>query len=344
MALLKTVVELRSLLPRLVSSLSNSAGLPNFDKAQRKYLVPICGKALITDLQTKYAANPQTLSSLETELVKHIQLPLAAYGVIDDMAFIQSNMTDNGFRTVSLDKMPAAHRWEYNEIRNTLSDYAMDGVEILLDFLFDNKASFPSWTGSAEYLVLDGFFIKSGTDFAKQYPLYQPLYTYWTLKPIMQDVEENYLAPTLGRDLLAWVKMQDTIEITVSGSPVDVKKFLKKAVAMLTIKHACEHFTPRFDKNGFTVINTGSSDDDSATGRSAASGPQIAAKMQACDRDGQNYLSKAASYLVGIARGQFSEAFDNSFTTAFEFSPLNKPTPALPYTSGNMRRRFFRFS
>jgi hypothetical protein len=170
MALLTTVIELRKQLPRLLSSLSDNANLPNIEKAQRKYLQKILGKALIHDLETKYEAT--NLSGLEQELVTLIQLPLSAYAVMDDLAFIQSMITDSGIRTPSTDKMQAAHRWEYNELKNTLQDYAMDGIEQLLDFLYDNKASFALWTASNEFKAIDNLLVKTGTDFSKQYPLY----------------------------------------------------------------------------------------------------------------------------------------------------------------------------
>lgn len=339
MSLITTISELRSILPRLFSNLSDTSNLPNIAKAQRKYLQPILGKALIDDLETKYQDN--TLGDQE-ELVKFIQFPLAAYAVLDDLAFIHVMINDAGIFTTGTDKLTAAHRWEFIELKNTLQDYAIDGIEQLLAYLYDEKDELPLWTESDEFKTLDDCVIRSGTDFAKQYPLYSPLYTYWTLKPIMADVEENYLAPTFGRDLLTWIKQQDTIEIIIAGTGmVDVKKLVKKAVAFLTIKHACDHFIPRFDKNGFTTVHHGNPDDNSNTGFTAAAAQEVEQKKIICNRDGQNFLSKSAAFLVGLANGIYNSDFTDDFVTVFNGSPLKTDPNAKPWTNGNERRKIF---
>jgi len=347
MALIKTIAQLRNQLPRLLSSLGDTALMPNIDKAQQKHILPFLGKELLEDLQDKFDALPDTaLVAPYIKLLSYVQQPLAAYALLDDLAFIQTMITDSGIRTISTDKLQAAHKWEYLELKNALEDSAIIGIELLLQFLYDSKDDLPLWTGSDTYRQISDFVIKTGTDFSKQYPLYAPLYTYYALIPIIRDVEENYLASMYGRDLLAWIKTQDTIEITIpSNGLVDILKLVKKAVAFLTIKHACEHYSPRFDRNGFTILDArgGNPDDNTNTGRAEPSPYSIQQKIKVCDRDGQNYLAKSAAYFIGVANGQFSADFGDDFTTAFDTSPL-KPVPdAKPYTNGNERRNIFRF-
>jgi len=345
MPLFTTIAELRNKLPRLLSNLSDTAVMPNIIKAQRKYLQPVMGSELLSDLQTKYnARNTTPLTTQYALLLDYAQQPLAAYAIADDLAFIQAMVTDAGLRTISTDKLQAAHKWEYLEIKNTLQDNAIDGIEQLLQFLYSEGIAL--WTASDEYKALSDFVIKTGNDFSKQYPLYAPLYTYYALVPIMRDVEENYLVSMFGGDLLTWIKTQTALEITVPGNGlVDVLKLIKKAVAFLTIKHACEHFSPRFDRNGFTILDArgGNPDDNSNTGRAEPTAQAIHQKISVCDRDGQNYLAKSAAFLVGVANGIYTADFGDDFTTAFDGSPLKPATDAIPYTNGNERRKLFRF-
>lgn len=338
MALIKTIAEIRGVIPRL-SRLSDTANLPNVDKAGRMHMLPLLGKELYNDLSTKYNAN--TLSSKEQDLLKNIQLPLAAFALLDDLAFMHTIITDAGVRTAGTDKMEAAHRWEFRELQNALVNYATDGIELMLAFLYETKADWPLWTESNEFKELDSFLIITGADFKKYYPLFQPLRTFWALRPIMQDVEENYLAPTLGRDLLAWIKTQDEITITADGGEVDVKKILKRAAAQFTIKHACEVMPVRFDENGFTVVTpSGSIDSTTSDGRQAA---DVTTKLNAANREGQNNLSRSTAYLVNIANGLYTVDFGDDFTTAFDNSPLKTDPNKKPYTNGNERRKIFRF-
>jgi hypothetical protein len=63
MALIKTLNEVKAVLPKLVSNLADASLLPNFDTAEIKYLVPIVGMDLYTDFVTKYSDDPLTLSN-----------------------------------------------------------------------------------------------------------------------------------------------------------------------------------------------------------------------------------------------------------------------------------------
>lgn len=331
------------MIPKL-SRLSDTANLPNVDKAGRMHLLPLLGKELYNDLNTKYNGAPPTLNASEQELLKNIQLPLAAFTLLDDMAFMHTIITDSGIRTAHTDKMEPAHRWEFMELQNALIDYATDGIELLLGYLYDNIDDWPKWTNSNEFKDIDGLLIKTGADFRRHYPLSQPLRTYWSLRPIMQDVEENYLAPSLGRDLLAWVKTQDEIVITADGGEVNVKKILKRCFAQFTIKHAVEVMPVKFDENGFTTLAfRGSLDSPTSDGRVAASVAELATKLDAANREGQNNLSRATMYLVNIANGLYNIDFGDDFTTAFDNSPLKADPNKKPYTNGNERRKIFRF-
>lgn len=340
MALIKTIAEIRKVIPRL-SNLSNNASLPNVDKAGLMWIRPIIGLELYDHLDAKYNG-PGPLDANEEKLLNKIHLPLAAYTLLDDLPFLHTTITDNGIRTAQTDNFTAAHRWEFNVLRGALANYAADGVDLLLQYLYKQKDAWPQWTNSDEYKEIDGFLIKTGNDFKKHYPLVQPLRTFWALKPVIEDVEENYFATSLGRDLFAWVKKQPEIIITGDGGEVDVVKFLKKACAHLTIKHAIDTMAVRFDQNGFTVLAGGMPDDENA-GKVAAVRAELLKKQEAANREGQNYLSKSMNYLVGIANGVYNNDWGNDFTTAFEHSPLKTDPESKPLTNGNERRRFIRF-
>lgn len=338
MPLITQISEIRAKVPRL-SNLSNNANLPDISKAQRKYINPLLGNDFLNDLQTKYTNN--TLSLSETELVSFIQSPLAAFAMLDDLAFIQSMITDNGLRTTETQSQKAAHRWEYLEVKNSLNDIAVDGVEVLLNYLYENKADYALWTNSNEYKDFNAFLIRSGDDFNKHYRLYQPNYTYWLLRPVITDVEELYIAPVLGRDLFNWIKEQQEIIITAEGGQVDVKKLLKKSVANFTIKQAP---FAKFGPNGFTVPFAGGDKDDSRySDQQNADHIAIEQHRYNANREGQNYLTKCSKYLQGIFNGEFNEDFGDDFNIAFTSSPLNITSDEQVYEDYNKGKKGFYF-
>lgn len=342
MALIKTIAEIKSVIPRL-SRLSDTANLPNVNKAGRMHILPLLGVALYKDLDEK-ANSGETLDEKYSALLEAVRLPLAAFALIDDLAFIHTIITDSGIRTTSTEKMEAAHRWEFNELKEALANYATDGVELLLSFLYENKDDWEAWTSSNEFKEQDGFLIKTGSDFRRYYPLCQPLRTYWALRPVMSEVEENYFVPTLGRGLLAWLKSQEEVVINTEDGQIDIKRLLKRAMAHLAIKNAGAQFAVRFDSNGFTILATGgNSDSPTSAGRQAADNTSLSIKLDAANNEGQNDLTKAAKYLVGLGAGSYNGEVDESFTTAFATSPLLSYSRNKPYSNGNDRRKFFRF-
>jgi hypothetical protein len=339
MALIKTILEIRNVIPGL-SKLSDTAQLPNLDMAEWQYIIPVIGQAFYDDLNTKFnaGAGTGTLTAGEIKLVRMIQLPLAAYALMDQLGSKQATITDSGVRVPETTAMRTAYPWEYTELKNTLTNYACLGTERLLEYLFIHKADWNLWTDSTAYKELNNLLIKSGVDFNKLYRVDYPLRTFWLLKPVMEDVEEWYLVTTLGRQLLAWVKAQDPgIIVTEDGQEVDIKKMLKKATAHLVIKHASEQLRVKFSQYGFTVLSTDPQNKEAADKR-AADNADLFKKVEAAQREGQNYLAKAASYFKRSRAGDFAEDFGTDFYTAFDSGPLAVVDPAAPTDKGNGNR------
>jgi hypothetical protein len=61
------------------------------------------------------------------------------------------------------------------------------------------------------------------------------------------------------------------------------------------------------------------------------------------EKDGQNYLAKAADFLSGIGLGIYTGDMGDDFAAAFATSPLNIPVDTTPMTNGNEYRKIFRF-
>lgn len=316
--------------------------MPNMDRAGWKYIVPIIGQLQYDNLNAAYNDVAPALSADQTALLRHIQLPLAAGALFDELPFMHTQITDNGIRTPELDGMRASQRWEYQYLKDALYKSIEEGQEILLEFLYSNIAQFPDWTGSDQYKRISNLVINNSREFDRLYKLRQPIRTFWSMESILSDVEENYLISRLGRDLLAWIKLQSKIEVTENGALVNVKEFVLKAAALFTIKCACEQRKVIFDHFGFTMPTGNDVEVPAVEAMTDADIRGIYEKSQAANRDGQNYLAKAAYYLKGIANGEFEDdEFGEEFNIAFERSPLYVPPGYVRevLTNGNERRK-----
>jgi hypothetical protein len=329
MALIKTIAEIKAVLPRLVSNLSDTSLLPNFDRAEEKYLVPITGRDLYGDIKTKY--NATTLTSDEQTLLKQMQLVIAAYALHDELAFTHSKITDTGVRRNSTAQQPAAYNWEYQELKNGLKDAAIDGVEVLLTTLVAQAPAL--WIAAAEYTEFKRLLIKTGLEFDGIEKLQQPLRTYWMIKTVVADVQQNYISNTIGPDLLEYLRDK----VAPTDEEKSILKLLKKALANYTIKHAMARYAVRFDSNGLTVI-TGDSNNTETSGR-AFNTALVDVKMKEHETNASGYLARAAYECYQFNAGAASD----QFKTAYAAGPLESYAAPADRDNKNATRKIFRF-
>jgi hypothetical protein len=272
MALIKTINEVKAVLPKLVSNLSDASLLPNFDAAEIKYLVPIIGMNQYNDIVAKYSADPQTLSAEEQKLLKHLQLLVTVNAFRDDMIINHVMWSDQGLRTITTQEMGKPVGWEFKELKNFFVNRASDAEEILLTYLWTNKASYALWTASDEYKQFTSLLIRTGTDFSAQFKLYQPMRTYYSLQSIVAEVQELYLQSAIGEDLLIYLRDKNA----PSSDETTAIKLLKRSLALLSIKESYLKLSVRMSDAGFTTVGlsrTGDPEDSEVAGRGRSNRP-----------------------------------------------------------------------
>lgn len=333
MALIKTIAEIKAVLPKLVSSISNNTLLPNFDRAEYKYIVPIIGPALYNTLQTAYDAN--TLDADQTILIKHLRLVIASYAYKDELGLYVLTIGDSGAKKISQGGTTPVYGWEVQRLENSLVDSAMDGIEVLLNYLFDNKATYTEWTDSEQYSKINSLLIKTATDFNDKYSLFRPQRSYFVMRAVMNDVQRLFIQDTIGKDLLVYLR-----DVT---APTDDEKecidLLKKSLAFFTVMKACRHFSVSFTDGGFTILGERSPAVDSSSTQSLDL-HLLDMKIKECEMEGDSYLELSRSQLVEL----YADAgATTDFKTAFEAGPLVDYIKKEDRTSGNEDRKIYAF-
>lgn len=327
MPLINKMEEVRKSLR--ISTLSKDGSLPDIEAAEQMYIIPAIGDELFDDLQTAY--NEQSTDKETSLLISLIQKPLAAYAFLDNIALIHVTISDAGIRRFTSDGTPSAFAWEFREVTKALANKAMSGMEVLLTYLEKNVSKWPKWQTSPARKDRNSLLIRTGTEFNNNYPLFQPMRTYYSLRTIIVEVQDNYIAPSVGK-----IFFNSLLANSVGDEHVnEVIRLLKKSVCHYTIKHAVEQRTVEVTDQGFTVLVSSNSNDVESGGRSAASASLLDSKKQAADRDGAVYLRKAISYLNKYASNTIFPLYFNSE----KYSPTRSGT----YDRGNANRKTFRF-
>jgi hypothetical protein len=340
MALIRTIADARKYV-KLVNVSSDSI-LPDIEGKEMLYIVPIIGTALYNKLNTDFASLNTGGTDAYSVLLRHVQRTVGNIAYADELATFQTQITDNGVRTAETPNMTAAHSWEFKALRDDLQKKAAMGMELMIRHLFQAKASLPEWTASAEYKALDALAIRDATDFSHYFKLFDPYRTFWILQPIILDVQERYIVPTIGREMLKWLKGRTDALITVDNNEVDMMVPFKKAIAHFTIKHAMAQQAVRMDGNGFTILASGNAE-ETGSGRANSGLANLQLQRDELESMGQNYLKDLARYMKGAYAGDFTNDFSTDFDTAFELSPLlpaNTTTPVLVTNNGNRKGIF----
>lgn len=325
--LLRTIDEARKYVR--LSKVSESSILPPIAETEQLHLLPLIGQALYDKLEADYESLVITpYTTAYQKLLQQCQQFIAPMAYASNLATYQTLITDSGIRTQETTNMAAAHAWEFNKLREDLYNRAAIAMELLLQFLYKNSGSLPEWTASAEYTTYNKLLIRTAADFDKHFKLYDQYRTFHHLRPLMQDVEELYIVPTIGRDLLNWVKGRTDMLITVENQQVDMMLHLKKAITCLTVKLACLRLHTQYSVAGFTVLQNSNSD-DANPGRADAGQARLEKLNALLEQDGQTWLEKLRYFMNGTYNGDFDNGFDAGFSTAFDLSPL-KPTTATP--------------
>lgn len=327
-----------------MSVLSNTNTVPDVESVEEMQLVPLIGQTLYDHLNTNYATIIAG-SDVYTQLLKKLQKAIVPLAYLRDLPTIHVLITDAGVRTSSSSNMEAAHSWEYKALENGLQEKGMTALELAIRFLEKNKAGIAEWTSDEAYTKYNSLLIRGAVTFSEQYALYQPYRTFYLLKPLLFDVEENYLCADIGRALLSFLRTLSTMEVETEDGTVDVIKLVRKSVANFTIKHALKKLSVRFNEHGFTVIGqTGvDAEKEEIAGRTDAAGWQYEAQFREADLEGQNWLSRAKKILRGIGDGTYVNDWGAPFTGAFASSPLNAANESTTLERGNDKRKIFVF-
>lgn len=330
MALIKTIAEIKEVLPRLVSNTSNTTTLPNFDQTEYKYIIPIIGPTLYNTLVTNYQGN--TLTDDEIILVKKLRQVIAAYGYYDDIGLYLLMIGDAGVANLRPGATDQVYAWKVQELKKTLLNKAFDGIEVLLNYLFDNKDLYLEWTDSDQYKKISSMLIRTGTDFSEQYLLFQPQRTYFAMLGQMNDVQKLFIIETIGKELFEYLRDLPT-PASAYQACIDL---LKKSIAFFTVMKACNHFSVQFTDNGFTIRSTENVSE--GVGSQPIDESLLTMKIKNCESEGNAYLDKANDELVKLYS---ADGTTDEYKTAFDKGPLKSYIKPEDRTSGNENRKIY---
>jgi hypothetical protein len=277
---------------------NNMNTLADMKAAERRYILPIVGADLLSILlqapvDQKYSELLNIAQRAEAHLAYWLDLPT-----------IQVQIGDGGLSSFTNTNRQAAHRWEYEAVKDMLEQKGCEALEELLELLHANSTDF-NWQIPQDF---QSFFV-TGKEFSGYFNLYQPYRTFELLRPVVKQVEDQYIIATIGEDL--YQALLNPTEVELTALEKQAITLIKKALAQLSIKTAIELLPVKISAGGFTVILD--RDNDKVSGNEEQAPANLMSLTHAsCERSGNTYLSQLRQLLDSNASADIFPAYFNS--------------------------------
>lgn len=221
-----------------VSFTASNSSLPDIVAAENTFIVPIIGSDLLAE---SILAAQNSVKAKLCDLIRAAVAPLAYWL---DLATLHVQIGDGGLGVNRSENQDPVHRWEYEQLKESLAEKGAAALEAMMQFLYANKQDL-EWTIPEGY----GSIIKTADEFKKYYFIHQPYRTFEMLRPLLNEVEDQYLISSIGQETFTLLKDYSEEDAVI----IAAQKLLKKAAVHYTINKAVELLPIKITVNGFTV-------------------------------------------------------------------------------------------
>lgn len=284
-----------------VSFTNSNSGLPDIVAAENKFIVPIIGSGLLDEC---IDAAENTIKWKLCNLIRAVVAPLSYWM---DLATLHINIGDNGLGVNRSENQDPLHRWEYEQLKESLAEKGAAAQEAMMQFLYANKTDL-GWNIPEGYSTL----IKTGDEFRKYYFIHQPNRTFEMLRPLLSEVEDQYLISSIGDETFKELK-------DYSGddpSTIAAQRLLKKAAVNYTVNKAVELLPVKITVNGLTVALK-EQNDKTEQGQQVASDSQFSRLYDSTLRSGNAYMKELIDFLDSKASDDLFKSYkDSKYYTA----------------------------
>lgn len=270
--------------------------LPDIVAAENTFIVPIIGSTLLNE---SIAAAPNSLKANLCNLIRAAVAPLSYWL---DLATIHVQIGSAGLGVNRSDNQDPVHRWEYEQLKESLAEKGAAALEAMMQYLYINKTAL-GWTIPDGY----GSIIKTGDEFKKYYFIHQPYRTFEMLRPLLNEVEDQYLVSSIGQETFDFLKNY-TEQNAITLAAV---RLLKKAAVNYTINKAVELLPIKITVNGFTVALK-EQNDKTDQGQQIASDSQFGRLSDSTLRNANSYMKELRDLLDTNATDQLFGAYKSS--------------------------------
>jgi len=193
-------------------------------KAERKFLRPLIGKEQLAifeqDQTDQIIIQAQDLAQeAVANFGYYLHLPIGAVQISDSGIYVTQN--DN--------TKPASDK-QFKELQRSFKKAGHEALDELLDVMEASADKFTSWFGSDYYTIFKELLVNKTSIFNRYFYIFNSRQTFMAMRPTIKVVEDQFIGPVIGSELLSDLKNSQTI-----SERKQVKKLLQQAVVAFTV-------------------------------------------------------------------------------------------------------------
>ncbi len=210
--LFKTITEIKDFLP--ISTGNDFTRLkPHIENAENKFIKPLLGNDLYTDLLAFYeAADPVEPSDTEKamlEIQKKVQFALIHLAYFVGFDFMNITVSDMGFTRQESEHTKGLFKYQEDNIRKYFSDNGFNSLDDVLAFIESNITHFQQFKDSSNWTVLKSSFLPSVNAIESiPFNILGSRLIFLALKPHIAYIEDIEIQPLLGKSIYDEIKAE----------------------------------------------------------------------------------------------------------------------------------------
>lgn len=230
---------------------------PDIGRAATRWIIPITGQEQYTALLDYYNDEGYDADAEDetNNLLKKVQAPLAQLAFFLYAPKGNVNVGASGIQQTHSENSKPAFQWAADSMLQSYFDGGMEGLDVLLDYLNDNKEDYDLWSTSAAYSRCRELFINTSKEFSEHFSINNSRRTFMAMRPILKRHNDITIKSLLGKDLWAELKEQ-AIDEDVTEANELLLEYIRPALAHLTIADAVTELGLKIDEFGTTVISS----------------------------------------------------------------------------------------
>lgn len=199
--------------------------MPYCKQAERKFLKPVIGKAQI-EVFDSYNENDEVVLDA-IELAEEV---ISNHGYYLNLPIGAVQISDSGIHVADHEGARAASDKQFKELQRSFLRASHEALDELLEFMEESPDKFPVWVASDQFSVYKDLLVHKTKVFNTYYHIFNSRQTFMALRPTIVTVEDQYISPAIGSELLDALKADQTID-----ERKQVKKYLQQSIVAFTV-------------------------------------------------------------------------------------------------------------